>query len=215
MSQPQTDQALRDQVLALAGICQSVALVDSIARTGNAEPEAFEACLKSLFSFSSQSPIEAYGSVASLELGLRKLHDLLTGTRSVSDRELVRYIIGITHLQKQLEKTPEAAAIIRSRLDHTERGQLLSDKNINELASPIAGIYKDTVSNFKFRLKINGSAQQLQNAHNADRIRALLLAGIRGAYLWKQLGGRRRHFLFAKNRIVRTVREILQREIPH
>ena len=209
------DTELRNQVLALAGVCQSVALVDSIAKTGDAEPAAFEACLDSLFAFSSQSPEEAYGGVEKLELGLRKLHDLLSGTRNVNDRELVRYVIGITHLQKQLEKIPDAAAIIRSRLDHTAKGKQINNKNINELASPVAAIYKDTVSNFKFRLKINGSAQQLQNNHNADRIRALLLAGIRGAYLWKQLGGRRRHFLFRKQRIVQTARDILQRDIPH
>lgn len=209
------DSELRDQVLALAGLCQSVALVDSIAKTGDAEPAAFEACLNSLFAFSSQSPAEAYGGVEKLELGLRKLHDLLSGARNMSDRELVRYVIGITHLQKQLEKNPEAAAIIRSRLDHAAKGQQINNKNINELSSPIAAIYKDTISNFKFRLKINGSAQQLQNSYNADRIRALLLAGIRSAYLWKQLGGRRRHFLFRKQRILQTVREILQRDIPH
>ena len=210
-----SDQDLRQQVIALAGVCQSVALVDAIARTGNAEPAAYEACLRSLFSFSSQSPIEAYGGIENLELGLRKLHDLLSGTRSASDREMVRYMIGITHLQRQLEKHPDAGAIIRSRLAHVEKGMQLNGKNINDLSSPVAAVYKDTVSHFKFRLKVNGSAQQLQNTHNADRIRALLLAGIRGAYLWKQLGGRRRHFLFKKNQILTTLREILQQDIPH
>ncbi|MBB3046410.1 high frequency lysogenization protein [Litorivivens lipolytica] len=210
-----SQQLLRQQVLALSGVCQSVALVDSIARTGDAEPAAFEACLRSLFSFSTQSPEEAYGGVPALELGLRKLHDLLSGTRSNSDRELVRYIIGITHLQRQLEKQPDTGSIIRSRLAHVEKGMQINGTNINDLSPPIAAVYKDTISNFKFRLKVNGSAQQLQNPHNADRIRALLLAGIRGAYLWKQLGGRRRHFLFKKQRILDTLREILQQEIPH
>lgn len=210
-----SEQGLREQVLALAGVCQSVALVDSIARTGNAEPAAFEACLRSLFAFSTQSPAEAYGGIENLEMGLRKLHDLLGGTRSASDREMVRYVIGITHLQRQLEKQPDAGAIVRSRLAHVEKGMQINGSNINDLSSPIAAVYKDTISNFKFRLKVNGSAQQLQNAHNADRIRALLLAGIRGAYLWKQLGGRRRHFLFKKNQILTTLREILQQDIPH
>lgn len=209
------DPALRNQVLALAGVCQCVALVDTIARTGSAEPAAFEACLSSLFSFSTQSPAEAYGGVEQLELGLRRLNDLLSGARSASDRETIRYLIGCTHLQRQLEKHPEAASIIRSRLAHTEKGMQVNQNNINEISPSVSAIYKDTISHFKFRLKVNGSAQQLQNAHNADRIRALLLAAIRGAYLWKQLGGRRRHFLFKKTAILNTVRELLQREIPH
>lgn len=206
---------LREQVLALAGLCQSVSLVDSLARTGNVEPEAFEACLLSLFSFSADSTAQAYGGVAKLELGLRRLNDLLSGARGHSDRELIRYVIGATHLQKQLEKQPEVAAIVRSRLDHSEKGRQFNGKNISELAPSVAAIYKDTISHFKFRLKINGSAQHLQSEHNADRIRALLMAAIRAAYLWRQHGGRRLHFLFKKRAILNAVRDILQREIPH
>lgn len=206
---------LREQVLALAGLCQAVSLVDSIARTGSVEPEPFEACLQSLFSFSASSTAEAFGGADKLELGLRRLNDLLSGARSSSDRELIRYIIGATHLQRQLEKQPEIAAIVRSRLTHCEKGKQVNGKNISELAPSVAAIYKDTISQFKFRLKVNGSAQQLQNEHNADRIRALLMAAIRAAYLWRQHGGRRLHFLFKKRALLDTARDILQREIPH
>ena len=123
---------LREQVLALAGLCQAVSLVDSIARTGNAEPAPFEACIQSLFSFSATSTAEAYGGVDKLELGLRSLNDLLSGERSQSDRELARYLIGATHLQRQLEKQPEVAAIIRSRLEHSSRGVKINGINISE-----------------------------------------------------------------------------------
>lgn len=206
---------LREQVLALAGLCQAVSLVDSIARTGSAEPEPFEACLHSLFSFSASTTADAYGGIGKLELGLRRLNDLLSDGRNQSDRELIRYLIGATHLQKQLEKQPEVAAIVRSRLEHSAKGVSINGKNISELSPPVAAIYKDTISHFKFRIKVNGSAQQLQNEHNADRIRTLLMAAIRAAYLWRQQGGRRLHFLFKKQAILRTLRDILQREIPH
>lgn len=215
MAEPNPENTLREQVLALAGLCQSVSLVDSIARTGTAEPEPFEACLQSLFSFSADTTAEAYGGVDKLELGLRRLNDLLSGERSQSDRELVRYLIGATHLQRQLEKQPDVAAIVRSRLEHSAKGARINSRNISELSPSIAAIYKDTISHFKFRIKVNGSAQQLQNEHNADRIRALLMAAIRAGYLWRQQGGRRLHFLFKKQAILRTARDILQREIPH
>ncbi|MFT5576229.1 MAG: high frequency lysogenization protein [Bermanella sp.] len=208
-------ESLREQVLALAGLCQSVSLVDSIARTGNVEPEPFEACLNSLVTFSATDTAEAYGGAAKMELGLRRLNDLLSGRRSQSDRELARYIIGATHLQRILEKQPEVAAIIRSRLEHSANGMAINGNSISELSPSIAAIYKDTVSHFKFRIKVNGSAQQLQNEHNADRIRAMLMASIRAAYLWRQHGGRRSHFLFKKGAILRTTRDILQGEIPH
>ncbi len=223
-AEPQQDAApntsrkpnpLREQVLALAGLCQAVSLVDSIARTGNVEPEPFEACLQSLFSFSAKTTEETYGGVVQLELGLRRLNDLLSGNRNQSDQELIRYIIGATHLQKLLDKQPDVAAIIRSRLEHCAKNMQVNSRNISELSPSIAAIYKDTISHFKFRIKVNGSAQQLQNEHNADRIRALLLASIRAGFLWRQQGGRRLHLIFKKQAILRTVRELLQREIPH
>jgi high frequency lysogenization protein len=39
------------------------------------------------------------------------------------------------------------------------------------------------------------------------RIRALLLAGIRAAVLWRQVGGKRRHFFFGKGKIVKIAKQ--------
>ena len=42
----------------------------------------------------------------------------------------------------------------------------------------------------------------------ADLIRALLLAGIRSAFLWRQLGGRRWKLLFRRRRLLALSREL-------
>jgi high frequency lysogenization protein len=86
--------------------------------------------------------------------------------------------------------------------------------DINTLASSIAAIYKDTLSNFRFRIRIGGSAQQLQNPLVADRIRAMLLAGVRAAYLWRAAGGSRWQLVFRRNRLLREAQQILNTEIP-
>jgi high frequency lysogenization protein len=62
---------------------------------------------------------------------------------------------------------------------------------VGDICHSVAAIYQDTLSTLSFRIKINGSAQHLQNSKNADVIRALVLAGVRSAHLWRQLGGRR------------------------
>jgi high frequency lysogenization protein len=41
------------------------------------------------------------------------------------------------------------------------------------------------------RIMVNGDPAHLNNPENANRIRALLLAGIRAAMLWRQSGGGR------------------------
>jgi high frequency lysogenization protein len=52
--------------------------------------------------------------------------------------------------------------------------------------------------------------QVLQMEHVADRIRALLLAGVRLAWLWQQLGGRRWHLILRRRTVL-----VGLRALPH
>ncbi len=76
--------------------------------------------------------------------------------------------------------------------------------NVGELCHSISGIYQDTLSHQRFRIKVTGSAQHLQNSRNADIIRALLLAGIRAAFLWRQLGGHRWRLLLQRKKLLQA-----------
>jgi high frequency lysogenization protein len=64
----------------------------------------------------------------------------------------------------------------------------------------------------KFRIKVTGSAQHLQNPQNADIIRALLLSGIRAAFLWRQMGGRRWKLLLQRGKLL-TASQNLSRDL--
>ncbi len=56
---------------------------------------------------------------------------------------------------------------------------------------------------------MQGEPALLKNAEVANRIRALLLAGIRAAVLWRQVGGSRLKLLFGRKRIVQGARMAL------
>jgi high frequency lysogenization protein len=73
-------------------------------------------------------------------------------------------------------------------------------------------LYKDTVSQLSPRIIINGEQQHLSNENNASRIRALLLAGLRSAILWRQCGGSRLSLLFNRKRY-ETETHLLLREL--
>lgn len=60
------------------------------------------------------------------------------------------------------------------------------------------------------RLQIHGEMQFLQNPRNAERIRALLLAGIRSATLWQQLGGNRWQLFFSRRKILNDAYALLR-----
>lgn len=204
-------QSIEAQTLALAGIMQAAFLVDRLARTGQGDNAAINGILHSLFVFDSDDPEQVYGGTHNLQLGLRILRDTLSGHNHAEYRTCIRYAFGILHLQKKLETTPKVQTTIRNRLLHTEKKLEHFTQDINEISSSIASIYQDTISHFNYRIQVSGSFQQLQVPANADRIRALLLAGIRSAWLWRRLGGRRWQLLLLRNRMLKAANALISR----
>ena len=52
------------------------------------------------------------------------------------------------------------------------------------------------------RILVEGETTNLRDSRKASLIRALLLAGIRSAVLWRQLGATRWSLLFSRRRLV-------------
>jgi high frequency lysogenization protein len=200
---------LHHRTLALAGVLQATVLVDRIARSGQVDAAAFNAVIHSLFSFDPESPVAVFGSVYNLRPGLQALERILSGENRPDYQQPVRYALGVLHLQKKLAKEPEMQALIRNRLQHAEKKLEHFTQDINDISASISAIYQDTISHFKYRIQVTGSHQQLQDSNNANRIRALLLAAIRSAVLWRQLGGHRWQLLFGRAALLKSVRELL------
>ncbi|WP_373092124.1 high frequency lysogenization protein HflD [Zhongshania sp.] len=208
------EQLARQQVLALAAIVQGTVLVDQIARTGQAEPQALEASINSLFAFSAITVEEAYGGIENLEVGIRGLRDLLSGNDYGERHAVMRYCLGVLHLHKKLRGDDTTASLLRNRLQHAAKNKEINNIDISSLSSSLSSIYQDTISKYNFRIQITGSAQELQNPNNAARIRSLLLASIRASYLWRQAGGSRWKLIFQRNRLFAQTKQLLGTEIP-
>ena len=57
------------------------------------------------------------------------------------------------------------------------------------------------------KLQISGNPDCLKQPQVQNKIRALLLAAMRSAVLWRQLGGKRRHLVFARKAIFDTAKQ--------
>ena len=115
---------------------------------------------------------------------------------------MVRYVFSMLYLERKFSDNPEMMSVIHSRLQHASFRAEHFAGHVNDVCHSISGIYQDTLSKLKFRIKVTGSAQHLQDTKNADIIRALLLAGIRSAFLWRQLGGRRWKLLLQRKQLL-------------
>jgi len=201
---------LHYRTLALAGVLQATVQVDRIARTGQIDPASFNALILGLFSFDPDTPAAVFGGIYNLRPGLIALEKILDGAGRAEFQQPIRYVMGVLHLQKKLASRAEMQAVIRSRLQHTEKKLEFFTNDISEISSSVAAIYQDTISQFKYRIQIVGSHQQLQNPNNANKIRALLLAAVRAAVLWRQLGGHRWQLLTSRAAMLAATRELLK-----
>ena len=202
----------RDVTLALAGVFQAATLVKQIATTGMANSAVIEASLETLFKFDAASVEEVYGGVAGVGAGVRELNKQLTSSRTDRDLDITRYVISMLVLEKKLSANRPMLDQIANKLEdirsNLEYFSLMHQNTMLKLGQ----LYKDTVSQLSPRIIINGEQQHLSNENNASRIRALLLAGLRSAILWRQCGGSRLSLLFNRKRY-ETETHLLLREL--
>jgi high frequency lysogenization protein len=199
---------LEQQVIALAGVAQAARLVDQISKTGSCPAEFLTASINSLFQFDARSTEDVFGGLPGVKLGLHNLAAILASRQESENQDVVRYLFGILYLERKFAADPEMMAVVRSRLEHTRFRHEHFSAHIGEICHGVSGVYQDTLSQLRFRIKVTGSEQHLRDERNADTIRALLLAGIRAAFMWRQLGGRRWKLLLHRRRLLQTAQHL-------
>ena len=200
---------LYERTIAFAGLCQSVKLVQDVARTGTANYDAVQTCLKSITVINPSSTVAVFEHEANLKLGLTALIDELNN--SADGNELTRYLINLLALERKLKSRRDSLAQLGDRISNTERQLQMFDLMDEQMLRNFANIYLDTISPLGPRVQISGSPTYLQNSAVQNKIRALLLAGIRAAVLWRQVGGKRRHLIFSRKQMIEQAKLILAR----
>lgn len=200
---PQTDH---DRAIALAGVMQAVDLVRNIAKRGQANADDTETCLNSLLQIDAASSAAIYGGVARLRTGLRLLEQQLEQPR---DMELTRYAVTLLGLERKLARRSDLLATLRTGIEDAIRNLPHFPVDHDNTIARFADLYLNSLSTLTPRIMVNGDPVHLNNPDNANRIRALLLAGIRAAILWRQSGGGRLTLLLRRNPLLRETRRLL------
>ncbi len=199
----------QQQVIALAGLFQAMEAVDHIAQTGRCNEAILETAIKSLFVTDPDTALSVYGQLIDIKPGLQLLESLLTDNANNKQLNYVRYALAIVQIERKLAQQPEMLSTISRRLEHTENQVNHFGLSHENVFSGIASIYSDTISTFSLRVHISGQEQHLKISQNADKIRSLLLTGIRSAILWRQVKGHRWHFIFKRKALLNETRFLL------
>lgn len=209
------DKSWRNIAIALAGMTQCAVLVEELAKTGYLKTGEFETAVASLINQNPTSAEDVFGSVAALREGLERLHELLQNHRDPEHADVLRYVLGIVHLQKRLAKRKDVLYVIGNRLDKVRHQIDHFGPGHDNVVSNIADVYTDTISKFPYRIQVTGEYSYLQQSRVAAQIRTLLLAGIRAATLWRQLGGSRWHMLFYRSQLTAATDELRREARRH
>lgn len=196
--------------LALAGVCQAAALVQSVARKGEADNQAIETSVSSILVTSPDNPQQVFGALPNLKVGFVTLVAQLDNESKHKDAEVTRYVASILSLERKLSKHPSAMNTLGERISHVQRQLAHVDFEHGQIMSSLASVYTDVVSPLAPKIQIAGNQQHLSLQSNQHKVRALLLAGVRAAVLWRQMGGKRRHILFKKSQILKTAKQAVR-----
>lgn len=192
----------------MAAMFQCAELVREIAWDGAAEPRAFETAIHSLFTLDANTIEGIYGDISSLRLGFMVLEQQLAQDHTRRELELTRYVITLLHLERRLRRRPDLVASIQEGIQAAEKQLEFFDVTHDNTIARLADLYQNTISNMGPRIIVQGDQGYLSNPDNAARIRALLLAGIRAAVLWRQAGGSRWNLIFGRNKLVAAARRL-------
>lgn len=197
---------LQNRTIALAALFQSIEGVTQVSNTGKVDDVLYNTCISSLLEENANDAEGLYGSLNNLKAGLSAmLYQLGAGTLTPDgkpkDMESTRYALGLLHLEKKLYKNPAVFDEVIQGIQDTQKKLEFFDKEHENITASLADIYANTVSNIGPKIMVQGDQTHLANPKNAAKIRALLLAGIRAALLWRQAGGTRWKLLFERGKL--------------
>lgn len=204
--------SLQEQTFTFAAICQISNAVQRIARFGVIDEQQLHILLNTVMETSPENTLAVFGGdLANLRPGLNVLVDQLGNQNKQKDAEVTRYLVSLLALERKLAKSSLALKQLGQHIDDTKRQLQHFELTSETIVSSLAGTYVDVISPLGTKIQIAGEPEILKNPVNQAKIRALLLAGIRCAVLWRQIGGKRRHILFARSKYLECAQELINK----
>jgi len=198
------------RTIALAGVFRAAALVNILANDGAISEGDLQISVESIFNTDPDDTIQVFGNINNLLLGFRTLLNQLGKDSSNRNIDVARYVVSMLFLERRLMKDPAMLETLSTGVDlATRQSEHFSVTHENVIAN-LADLYSRTISELGPRIMVNGEQNYLETTAISNKIRTVLLAGIRSAVLWYQLGGRRWHVLFNRRRYQEVAEHFLE-----
>lgn len=189
---------LSARVVALAALFQAVRGVDEIARKGKTDEWRLDTAVRSILTRDADTAADVFGGVAQLRDGLTLLRRLLTEQIPSNEMVLTRYAVAVLHLAKKLRRQPELMDKLSQGISNAERSVEHFGLLHENVFAGLADTWSQSAGEIPPKIMVSGEDNYLTDPRNVNKVRTLLLAGIRAAVLWYQEGGSRWNLIFRR-----------------
>ncbi|MCF6300773.1 MAG: high frequency lysogenization protein HflD [Proteobacteria bacterium] len=199
---------MKDKTIALAAVYQSALIAHELANSGEIRDKfSWYASLSTLFKIDSSSTEDIFNNdLKGISLGLTTL--IKAFGKDPYYINVLKYSLTMLSLEGKLNSRPDLMDLIVNGLNSSKIFKKNGDDFPPAMISKLANIYSDTVSQLQPRVIIAGKPFHLKKQEVTEKIRATLLAGIRAAVLWRQLGGSQIQLIFKRKAYITTAKEI-------
>ena len=185
-----------DRALALAGVLQALGQVRRIADTGQSEAAPVNTALASVLRLDADSAEAVYGDANELRKGLRLLRDHLAN--NARDEALGKLALAVLQLERRFSRNHAMAARVGAGIAEAADTATTLGMSHPDVINQLAELYAGTISQLTPRIMVQGNPHYLGQAGVVAEIRALLLAALRSAVLWRHSGGTLWDFVFRR-----------------
>lgn len=204
---------IRSESIALAALFQCCTQINRIAHTGYCDEQAVSTLFRALL-VTDPNTIDDIYKISELKTGFRGLIEGFSaeGITDNSANELVKLAMQVISLTDRIVRNTSLYNRLSNEIDKLKdqiekacpdflegkTSVVLSKENVEKFAQ----LYQSLISPNFSKLLIFGEERFLSSTENQNRIRALLLAGIRAVVLWNQVGGKKLYLMFRRKEIV-------------
>lgn len=196
-----------ERVIALAGLFQACALTQQLASTGRCDEAAMETGIASVFRIDAPSVTAVYGSVSGLRVGLRALVNQLDETDQ--GMLVTKMAITVIRLERNLSAHQDLLDKLQTGIVAAQRQVEHFGQGSAQVTARLAELYTAVLSSLQPRVMVSGNPDQLQQPAVVEKIRSNLLAAVRSAVLWRQIGGRQWQLLLYRRQCIMLARGLL------
>lgn len=197
-----------DRVLALGALLVALSQVRRIAETGQSDTATLQLALDSVFRLDAADTAAAVGGVDAVRPGLRLLRDYLAGTNK--DEALGKLAMAVMQLERRFVADAGMTERVRTGLRALQGPVERLGSPHHDVVAGLASLYADTISHLRPRVMVQGNPHYLGQAGVVAEIRALLLAALRAAVLWRQMGGSLWDFLFRRRDMAGAIDQLMR-----